>query len=197
MAKTNFKKLAVSGFTLIELVIAMTLLALAVSLSISAVNYGDRAKSDVANELISRLSAIEGAFNLYYADKSTYPVTTAGNTYKDALNDTSFVPQYLFIPPASKAFLGTWTVIGSETGGTLGWMVGLKTGAAAPNNGYYVCAKAADATVEATDLTYMAVLDAAGKMSSNKMFYGASCPVVANTAASGGVLYVTYWLTRY
>lgn len=187
------------GFTMIELVVAMTLLALGVALSVSAINYGDRAKNDVANELMSKFTTIEGAFNLYYADKSTYPATGTG---KQGFNDTAFVPIYLYPPPAAKLFLGTFAADGAETGGTYGFQLGLKTTGSAPDRGYYVCAKAEDTTVSSTagseDTVFLAVKDVVKtKLSSNKVYYGTSCPVVEDTAPGGSTLYVTYWLTRY
>lgn len=167
------------GFTLVELMVVITLIAFVVAISVNYTNYDDRAARNNASKLIADFTTVEGNVGVYQAEKGIYPT---------GLTDASFVPSYLFvpIPPTS------WDV----SYGTSGYFLAQRTGQAAPNNGYYVCAKTT--ITGATDTNWLAMGYVAEKLSSNKFFYNTSCPATVNMGAPGGAvtLYATYWITR-
>lgn len=168
------------GFTLIEILIAVTLLSVATALLLGTVNYQDRAARNTADKITTDFGAIEAAFNNFYADKSGYPT---------GLGDVTFVPLYLFVPKAPSTYDGTY--------GTNGYNLGLRTGQASPNNGYYLCAKAS--VTGAADTNWLATTYIGQRLSPNKYFVNTSCPATTNMAAPGGAatIYLTIWLTRY
>jgi prepilin-type N-terminal cleavage/methylation domain-containing protein len=175
MTTPNSKK----GFTLIEILIAMTLLSLLVAVSISALNYNNNVVAGIANDLMSKLSDIESGFNMYVNEKNIPPT---------GLSDTTFAPTYIFAPVAPQGFDATY--------GTNGFNLAQRTGQTSPNNGWYVCAKVA--VSDATDLKYLAIKQVASKVSPQKYFYNTSCPATTNMTdpVAAATVYSSYWISR-
>jgi len=167
------------GFTMVELLFSLTLIAFVIGLSVSAVNFKSRSADNTETELVGAFSSIEAATQNYLHDKSSYPT---------GLTDASFVPVYLFPPRAPSVF--------DRTYGVSGFSMARQTGQASPNNGYYVCAKVS--VDNATDYKFEAIKQVAARVSVNKFFYNTACPALTNAADPAGAttLYPTYWITR-
>lgn len=179
------------GFTIIELLIALSILGLVLSLTISAVNWKDRRATDLSTELMGHFTSIELAASLYNNNTNTYPASLA---------DASFVPSYLFPPKAPQGFDRAF---GNATGGG-GYHLGQQTGqTTTSNNGYFICAKV---TVDnSSDARFVALQKVKEKTPTGKFFYNSTndctttglAPLSDMAAPSGTTtIYLAYWLTR-
>jgi len=168
------------GFTLVEILICMTIIAIMISLMFGLVNYSNQTAQNNAAKLTNDFGAIEAAFVNYFSAKGLYPAS---------LTDATFVPIYLFPPKAPTSFNGAY--------GTNGYFLGSQTGQASPNNGYYVCAQVT--AVSASDTSWLTLTNIGQTLSAQKYFYNTTCPATSNMAApsSATVIYPTIWLTRY
>ncbi len=179
-------KLNSNGFTLIELIIVITILAFVISLLIPVfnINMSNIQKKQIHSKLLGNFMSIESAFNNYMVDKNAYPV--ASGTPANMLNDNSFVPSYLMIPSPPDGFDTTY--------GLNGFLVNAKTDA--NPKGYYICAKV-DVT-GSSDLKYIAIKEISQKVSQGKYYYNTTCPAGANMADPTGAvsIYPTYWILR-
>lgn len=168
------------GFTLVEIMLALTLVTLASVLLMGVVNYSDRTARNNASQITTAFAAIESAVNRYWNDKN--------GVYPTGLTDSTFVPTYLFIPALPASFDATY--------GTNGFYFGQQTGQASPNNGYYVCARAN--VTGASDPNWLTAGFIGNYLSAQKYFYNTSCPATSNMGAPAGATTVLYtmWLTR-
>lgn len=168
------------GFSLLELVLTITLMSLAIAITASIVNFNSTTVTTTCDDLMNSLTSIESAALNYSSDKSIMP---------SSLTDTAFVPTYLFPPKAPKTFDASY--------GTSGYYLAQQTGQTSPNNGYYVCARAT--VTSSTDTAFAGILAASEKMSAAKFFYNTTCPATSNmaTPSSSTTVYTTYWFTRY
>lgn len=168
-----------NGFTLIEILISITLLTVLILISASYMNYNPMLISSEANQLMSGYADIEGAFNRYVSEKNANPT---------GLTDATFVPIYLFVPMPPGAFDTTY--------GTSGYTLTQVTGQTSPNNGWVICNKIG--VSGATDLNYLAVKKAASSLSAQKYFYNTSCGATSNMADPGAAatVYTNYWISR-
>lgn len=174
------------GFTIVELLIALSILGLVLSLTISAVNWKDRKATDLATELMGHFTSMELAVSLYNNNTNTYPASLA---------DANFVPSYLFPPKAPQGFDRTFS--------TDGYYLGQQTGqATSSNNGYFICAMV---TVDnSSDARFVALTKVKEKTPTGKFFYNTtncttngSAPLSDIAAPSGTTtIYLAYWLTR-
>lgn len=176
------------GFTVIELLIAITLLGLVIALTISAVNWKSSKAADIATKLGADFTSIEMAFSLYQNNTGSYPT---------GLSDTNFVPAYLFPPKGDSTVVDT-------TWQQNGYYLGQQTGQATPNNGYFVCTKLGVAN--SSDVRYIALAtNMNGQSPSSKFYFNTSdCSsnggaATTNMSAPSGAttIYAVYWLTRY
>ena len=156
----------------------LVLLGIASTMVVSNFNAVGVFSANASDDLVSSIGSIQSAYNSYQQDKSAVPT---------GLADSSFIPQYLFIPRPATGFDGTY--------GISGYVLAYMTGQASPNNGTYVCARA---NVNGNDSTFQAITKAAAKLSADKFFYNTSCPATANmtTPAGAATVYVTSWITR-
>lgn len=180
-----------NGFTIIELLIALSILGLVLSLTISNVNWKDRKAADMSTELMGHLTSMELAVSLYFNNTNGYPT---------GLGDTAFVPSYLFAPRAPVGF--------DRTFGVGGYYLGQQTvDATTSNNGHYICGSVT-LTTGATDARYVALTKVAEKTPTGKFYYAPTSATVdcltdgkvplaigAAPAATDTIHYV-YWLTR-
>lgn len=168
------------GFTLVEILVCMTILAIMISLMFGIVNYSNQTVNNNAAKVTNDFGAIEAAFVNYFSVKGTYPAS---------LTDATFVPIYLFTPKAPTSFDTTY--------GTNGYFLASQTGQASPNNGYYICAKLTAAS--SSDPLWLTLTTIGQTLSAQKFFYNTACPATSNMAApsSATVIYPTIWLTRY
>lgn len=176
---TNFHIVRQRGFSLVELMLCITVMGLLTVMMGSKINWSPWKISGISGQLIGDFSSIEAGFRNYWDEKGVYPAN---------LSDATFVPGYLFVPIAPSVFDTAY--------GVSGYLLGQQTGQPSPNNGYYICAKVVVANAE--DPRYRALEKVAEQMSMNKFFYGAACPAVANVAVPAGAttIYPTYWITR-
>lgn len=171
--------LSKNGFTLIEILIAMTIMTILISLSVASINYNSNVINNTSNELLSKMGDIEAAYNQYMADKNSPP---------SGLSDSSFTPAYLFTPVAPTGYDTSY--------GTNGFTLAQRTGQASPNNGWYVCAKTTVSGIE--DPKYQAMKKIAALVSPQKYFYNTSCPATSNMAdpSAAATVYSNYWIMR-
>ena len=168
-----------NGFTLVELLVSLTVIAIMIALSVNVINYSTSQTNNISNELLAKYGEIESAFNTYMTEKGTTPT---------GLADSTFVPTYLFTPISIKGFDSSY--------GTTGFSLGQSTGKTSPNNGWYVCTKVV--VEDSSDVKYSAVVKAASQLSAQKFFYNTSCPSLSNMAEPSGsaTVYPTYWIMR-
>lgn len=180
------KLISKRGFTVVELLIALSILGLVLSLTISAVNWKDRKATDLATELMGHFTSMELAVSLFYNNTNGYPT---------GLDDASLVPSYLFSPKAPVGF--------NRTFGTDGYYLGQQTGmATASDNGHYLCASV-DVT-DGNDAKFVALTMVKEKTPTGKFFYNtADCTVNGQVPLSymadpvaPATIYLAYWLTR-
>ncbi len=175
-----------SGFTLIEVMATLILLGLVTALSVQRFMPVDSFSTESAGSLTGSLGSIQGAYNAYVSDKNQPPAFGSDN---NALGDSSFVPVYLFIPRPPKGFDSGY--------GISGFVLGQRSDHSTPNNGVYICAKAAGLT--ATSVPYRAILKSAAALSANKFFYNYNCPATSSLASdpsSASDVFVTCWIVR-
>lgn len=168
-----------NGFTLVEILVSLSLMAFAISLTVNAMNFSSRAADNIESELISSFSSIEASTQNYFNDKSAYPT---------GLADATFVPVYLFVPMAPSSY--------DRAYGVSGFYMAKRTGQSSPNNGYYICTKV---TVDnASDYRFIAMKQVSSRLSASKYFYNSTCPAITNAAdpTIATTLYPTYWITR-
>lgn len=168
------------GFTLVEVIVAITLVSMLIAVSMSKFNFGSKISDNTATEMIAALSEIETSYGLYLQDKNASPT---------GLGDATFVPVYLMIPKVATGFDGAYS--------TGGFNLAERTGQAAPNNGWYIASRVAVTGV--SDTRWNAILNMSSRLPSTKFFYNTTVPAVTNMAAPAGAatVYATYWITRY
>lgn len=169
-----------SGFTLVEVTIAIILVGILVTISLSKINWNNKISSGVSSQIISCFGEIETAYGLYLSDKNTSPT---------GLADATFVPIYLAVPPAPTGFDSSY--------GTSGFILGLQTGQASPNNGYYIATRV---IVSGTnDPKWNGIIQASNQLPTTKFNYNTTTPAITNMGAPAGAttVYLTYWITRY
>ncbi len=175
-----------AGFTLIEVMATLLLLGLVTALTVQRFMPADSFSTESAGSLTASLGSIQGAYNAYVNDKNGQPAFGTGN---NALGDSSFVPAYLFIPRPPGGFDSEY--------GSSGFVLGQRSGLATPDNGVYICAKAARVT--ATSTPFRGILKAAATMSATKFFYNDNCPATTSLVRDPTVatdVYVTSWIVR-
>ena len=175
-----------AGFTLIEVMATLVLLGLVTALSVQHFMPVDSFSTESAGSLTGTLGSIQGAYNAYVNDKNQLPAFGSNN---NALEDSSFVPVYLFIPRPPSGFDSSY--------GVSGFQLGQRSGQDTPNNGVYICAKAPSVT--ATSVPYRAIVKSAAALSANKFFYNDSCPATSSFTSdpsSASDVYVTCWIVR-
>lgn len=156
-----------SGFTVIELLVALSVLIFIIAISVSAFNFGDRATKNTATDLLNSFTAIETAVNNYQLDKGAYP---------SGMSDSTFVPTYLFTPRPPDSF-NAYAL--ANTSGS-----------------YYICATTS-AAVGALDTGYKALDTVASKLSTDKFFVNNVCGATTSLAPTGSTaMSGTYWLNR-
>lgn len=155
------------GFTVVELLIAITILSFLIATAVSVVNYKKDAVTQTASKILSDLEAIEMAFTNYNTDKNAYPAS---------LVDATFVGgKYLFVPVPPDGF-AAYTMSSDATG-------------------YYVCTNAS--VTGTTDYKYEAFTKILTKAPADKAFKNTVCPATANAdPAYPAALYLTYWIFR-
>ena len=146
-----------NGFTLIEILIALTIMTMLIGLSVSAINYSSNLVNNTSNELLSKMGDIESAFNQYSTDKNAPPA---------GLTDATFAPTYLFVPNTPVGF--------DQAYGTNGFNLAQRTGQASPDNGWYICTKTS--ITDQNDMKYQAIKKMASNLSPQKFFYASACP---------------------
>lgn len=161
------------GFTLIEIMVALAMVAVAVGLMISAVNLKDSTTQNTASQVLSDMNSIEMAFNRYLSDKGTYPASGT-----DGFTDATFVPSYIFEPKPPTGFTDYI----------------LKSSGAQ----YFICSSI-DVTGP-TDPKFLALkTNITGKAPTGKFFYSTTaCPATLSMADPAGAATVnlTYYLIR-
>lgn len=167
------------GFTLIEVLVAVTLMSTLVIISASYLNFTTAIVASQSTRLLAAFTEIETDFNRYFSEKNATPT---------GLTDSTFVPVYLFVPVAPDGFDITYGV----TGFTLTQI----TGQTSPNNGWVICSKIA--VTGSTDTNYSAVKKVATQVSAQKYFYNTSCGATSNMADPSGAatVYPNYWILR-
>ena len=95
-----FRSPAEKGFTLVEMLVALTLLAGVVAILVSSLNLKNSNANNIASKVLSDMNAIEIGFTNYAQEKNAYP---------SGLSDVTFVPSYLF-PPAPPVNFGAYTL---------------------------------------------------------------------------------------
>jgi prepilin-type N-terminal cleavage/methylation domain-containing protein len=179
------------GFTVIELLIALSILGLVLSLTISAVNWKDRKATDISTELMGHFTSMELAVSLYHNNTSAYPVSLA---------DANFVPSYLFPPKAPVSFDRAF---GNATGGG-GYYLGQQTTGIA--KGYFLCAHVTG-IADSSDAKFIALTMVKEKTPTGKFFYNTGiCTTDGSAEAAADIapasvspttdIYLVYWLTR-
>lgn len=168
------------GFTLIEMLLVITLIGGVLAILSTGLRWGERHAEQVASQLMSDFAAIESAVLSYEEDKNSYPA---------GLGDATFAPAYIFPPVVPTGFYTAY--------GVSGYNLDLRSGQPAPDNGYYICAKVS--VPKATDAKYRAIKLVAGKIATSKFFYNTACPADSDMAdpAGAATVYATYWITRY
>lgn len=166
-----------SGFTVLELIIVITLLAFVLGITLTGINYGyfSAQKKQVANKIMSDLSVMESGFTSYAVDRNAYPSHSS-----NLLLDSNFVPRYLNPPTADENFDTTY--------GLNGYLMFNN------DHGYYICAKAP--VKGSSDLVYQAIKIVAGKLPATKFYYNTECAAQENMSDpdSSTTVYITYWL---
>jgi len=166
------------GFTITEVLVAMTVLSALVALSTTNINSSKYAVETISGGLMAAFSDISLSMTNYQNEKNSMP---------NGLSDSTFVSYYIFPPTAPDGF--------DKTYGVYGYNLALQTGQVSPNNGWYVCAKT---TVSgANDVKWLAIKQTATNLSPQRFFYNTSCPTRTNMAnpASSTTVYVTNWIT--
>jgi len=168
------------GFTLIEILVVITLIGVIMAVMVSSGGLQNMSAQNNSSKMVSDLSLIQNAFGNYHTEECAYPT---------GLADATFVPTYIFSPPVPTGWDAAY--------GTNGYLIGVQTGQAAPNNGYYVCARVS--VLDATDPNWKATTLMALQFAPTQYFVNTSCTAVTNMAAPAGeaTAYVTFWLTRY
>ena len=176
-----------AGFTMIELIVALTLLAFITTLTMNYVNFSSRAVENLSVRLLSDFTNLEAGFSSYSYDKGTDVVDSNANG--EYLDEATLVPVYAFVPKISTGFDAGY--------GVSGFSLRKRTGQAAPNNGFFICARASVSGADATE--FLAIKDIASKTAATKFYYNTACPETANMAdpAGAATVYTTYWLSRY
>lgn len=155
------------GFTAVELLITLSVLLFVIGISVSAINYGDRATKNTATDVLNALTAIETAFNTYQLDKGAFP---------SGMADSTFVPSYIFTPKPADGF-DAYSLANSS-------------------GKYYICATTSGAAT-AADVPYKALTTIASKVSVDKFFVSNICGATSAVAPTGSsAMSGTYWLNR-
>lgn len=157
----------VAGWTIIELLIALSVMLLVIGLTVNTVNFGDRKSRDIATTLMNAFVATEVASNNYLLEKGDRPT---------GLSDSTFVPTYLFTPKQPDGF-NAYTLANTSSN-------------------YYVCATTT-AVVVANEFAYKALEEVRNRVSTDKYFVNPTCGATTNLAPTGSTtMSGTYWLTR-
>lgn len=166
------------GFTITEILVALTVLSALLAISTTNINSAKYAVETISGELMSAFSDISLSMGNYHNEKNAMPA---------GLNDPTFVSYYIFPPIAPNGFDTSY--------GVNGYNLALRTGQVSPNNGWYVCAKT---TVSgANDVKWRAIIQTATNLSPQRFFYNTACPSRSNMASPAGstTVYVTNWIT--
>ncbi len=168
-----------TGFTMIELVVVVTLLALIIAIVVPLVNVNmaENKKKTLQSRLISDFTAMESALGFFVTTKNDYP-THASNL----LSDTNFVPSFL-MPPKVSSELDT-------SYGVNGYLM-FKN-----DSGYYVCVKTP--AVTSSSEVFKTIKDLALNYP-NKIYYNTTCPSSSNMTDpdTATQVIVTYWMVRF
>lgn len=167
------------GFTIPEILVAMTILSALVAVSVTSIDSTKLGADNISASLMAAFSDISLSIINYNDDKNTMPT---------GLDDPTFVSYYIFPPAAPKGFDTSY--------GVNGYNMARQTGQVSPNNGWYVCARAAISG--ANDVKWQAITLTARNLSPERFFYNTACPSRANMAAPGAAttVYVTNWITN-
>lgn len=158
------------GFTLVEMLVALTLLAGVIAILVSSLNLKNSSANNIASKVMSDMNAIEIGFTNYAQDKNTYP---------SGLTDATFVPSYLF-PPSPPENFGAYSLASS---GSSYYICGSVSVAGANDNSYLALKN------------YVNV-----KAPQSKFYYNTTaCPQTASMASDpsgAATINFTYYLTR-
>jgi prepilin-type N-terminal cleavage/methylation domain-containing protein len=157
-----------NGFTVVELLIAVTIFAFLVATAVSSINFQRDAVRQTASKLMSDLSAIEMAFTNYSVNRNAFPT---------GLTDPTFVGGvFLFVPTPPDGFAAY--TMSSNT------------------NGFFICTSATVSGT--TDHRFESIMRAQSKAPAGKTFSNTTCPAVtnANPASFPATLHFTYWIFR-
>ena len=99
------------GFTLVELLISVTILAIIISMSLSIINYAEQRNMALANNTHTAFISIETALNTYKEARGSYPdKDTSCTTYPVDVKESclpNFIPSFLLAPP-KVSVMGDW-----------------------------------------------------------------------------------------
>lgn len=156
------------GFTVIELLIAVTIFAFLVAAAVSSINFQRDAVRQTASKLISDLSVIEMAFTNYSVSKNRFPTGLTDPTFINGI--------YLFVPAPPDGF--TPYTMSSDA------------------NGHFLCTSTTVSGI--TDHRFETIIRAQSKTPAGKTFRNSSCPAITNAdpAAYPATLHFTYWIFR-
>jgi len=167
------------GFTLLEVLAALTVLSLLYAVTATNVNPSKYAADTISGELMVSFADIGQSLQNYQNEKSVFPT---------GLNDVTFVSYYIYPPVAPNGF--------DRSYGVSGYNLALQTGQVSPNNGWYVCVKTT--VSNANDVKFLALKKTAANLSASRFFYNTSCPAYSNMSdpAASATVYATNWISN-
>jgi prepilin-type N-terminal cleavage/methylation domain-containing protein len=157
-----------NGFTVVELLIAVTILAFLVAAAISTINFQRDAVRQTASKLMSDFSAIEMAFTNYSISRNAFPAS---------LTDPTFVGGvFLFVPTPPEGF-AAYTMSSNASG-------------------YFLCTSAQVSGT--ADARFESIIEAQARAPVGKTFRNTICPAATNAdpASFPAILHFTYWIFR-
>lgn len=168
------------GFTVIEALLVILLLASAVAITISNIPVDDYVINENSSTHISVVTDIEMGLNNYLQRGDGFPEDS--NADANLLDENSFVPRFVFP--------GKGPSLADKTYGVNGYVF------SSNNDGWYVCFRHVDVTEGNHAGGVMAVMK--NKLATGKFFFNTSCPATSDTTltTTPATVYGTYWIMR-
>jgi prepilin-type N-terminal cleavage/methylation domain-containing protein len=166
--KNPITQINCAGFTIIELLVAVTILGFLVAASISVINFRQDAVRQTASKITSDMSSIEMAFTNYSISRNAFPT---------GLTDPTFVGGvFLFVPTPPDGF--TPYTMSSNA------------------DGFFICTSATVSGT--ADFRYQSILRVQSNSPQGKSFRNTICPAITNVdpATFPATLHFTWWIFR-